>query len=61
MAGAKFICGRADVGTGYQMAFEQRGTVVTSEIGFIPKMLPELTEEQRQEIGEFLQALEEKR
>ena len=34
-------------------------TVITSEIGYIAKMFPELSEEQRQEVGEFLQALED--
>ena len=33
--------------------------MITSEIGYIAKMHPELTEAQRQEVGEFLQALEE--
>jgi transcriptional/translational regulatory protein YebC/TACO1 len=34
-------------------------TVVTSEIGYVAKMFPELTEEHRADVGEFLQALEE--
>jgi transcriptional/translational regulatory protein YebC/TACO1 len=34
-------------------------TVVTSEIGFVPKNIPELSESQRTEVGEFLQELEE--
>ena len=33
--------------------------MITSEIGFVPKMFPELTEDQRHEVGEFLEALEE--
>ena len=33
--------------------------MITNEIGYIAKMFPELTEPQRQEVGEFLQALEE--
>jgi transcriptional/translational regulatory protein YebC/TACO1 len=32
---------------------------VTSEIGFVPKNIPELSESQRTEVGEFLQELEE--
>jgi transcriptional/translational regulatory protein YebC/TACO1 len=34
-------------------------TVVTSEMGFVPKSYPELTEEQLAEVGEFLQALDD--
>jgi YebC/PmpR family DNA-binding regulatory protein len=34
-------------------------TVVTSELGHIAKQCPGLTEEQRAEVGEFLQALED--
>src|ERR1700722_2631966 len=33
-------------------------TVVTSELGYVPKNYPELTEAQRTEVGEFLQALD---
>ena len=59
VAGAKFICGRMDVGTVTQWLKSNGWTVITSEIGFIPKVHPELTDDQRQEVGEFLQALEE--
>jgi len=58
-AGAKFICGHNDVGTVTKWLSANGWTVITSEIGFIPKMVPELTDDQRQEVGEFLQALEE--
>jgi transcriptional/translational regulatory protein YebC/TACO1 len=34
-------------------------SVVTSEIGYIAKMFPELDDTQRTEVGEFLQALED--
>ena len=34
-------------------------TVVTSEFGYLPKNCPELSEQQRQEVGEFLQALDD--
>jgi transcriptional/translational regulatory protein YebC/TACO1 len=34
-------------------------TVVTSEIGYVAKMFPELSDEHRADVGEFLQALEE--
>ncbi|MBO4795838.1 MAG: YebC/PmpR family DNA-binding transcriptional regulator [Verrucomicrobia bacterium] len=33
--------------------------IVTSEIGYLPKNYPELTEEQMVEVGEFLQALDD--
>ena len=33
--------------------------VVTSEIGYVAKTFPTLTDEQRGEVGEFLQSLEE--
>ena len=58
-AGAKFICERTEVGTVSKWLSGNGWTVVTSEIGFIPKVFPELTEAQQQEVGEFLQALEE--
>jgi transcriptional/translational regulatory protein YebC/TACO1 len=32
---------------------------VTSEIGYVPKNIPELSDAQRTEVGEFLQSLEE--
>ena len=34
-------------------------SVVTSEFGYLPKNFPELTEQQRGEVGEFLQELED--
>ena len=36
-----------------------RWTVVTSEIGYIAKQFPELSEAQRNEVGEFLHQLDE--
>jgi YebC/PmpR family DNA-binding regulatory protein len=58
-AGAKFICERTDVGTVSKWLAANGWTVITSEIGFIPKVVAELTEEQQQEVGEFLHALDE--
>lgn len=57
--GAKFVCERTEVGTVSRWLSANGWTVITSEIGFIPKVIPELTEEQQQEVGEFLQALDE--
>ena len=59
VSGAKFICERNDVGTVTKWLSANGWTVITSEIGFIPKMFPELTEAQHQEVGEFLQALDD--
>ena len=38
---------------------ENGWTVVTSELGYIAKSFPELSDEQRTEVGEFLAALED--
>ncbi|MBJ7258623.1 MAG: YebC/PmpR family DNA-binding transcriptional regulator [Chthoniobacterales bacterium] len=38
---------------------ENGWTVVTSELGFVPKQCPDLSEEQRTEVGAFLQALDD--
>jgi YebC/PmpR family DNA-binding regulatory protein len=58
-AGAKFICERTDVGTVSKWLSANGWTVITSEIGYVPKILPELTEAQQEEVGEFLHALDE--
>ncbi len=34
-------------------------TVVTGEIGYVAKQFPELTDEQKAEVGEFLHALDD--
>ena len=57
--GAKFICERTDVATVSKWLSTHGWTVVTSEIGYLPKTFPDLTETQREEVGEFLEALEE--
>lgn len=41
------------------MALPERVTVVTSELGYIAKNFPSLTEGQMVEVGEFLNALDE--
>ncbi len=58
-AGAKFICERADLGTVSKWLSAHGWTVITSEIGFVPKTVPDLTEAQQVEVGEFLHALDE--
>jgi YebC/PmpR family DNA-binding regulatory protein len=57
--GAKFICERTDVANVSKWLSANGWTVVTSEIGYLPKTFPELTEEQMEEVGEFLNALDE--
>src|SRR6185312_11963805 len=58
-AGAKFICDRTAVAAVAKWLSQNGWTVVTSEIGFLPKQFPELTDAQRAEVGEFLQSLDD--
>jgi YebC/PmpR family DNA-binding regulatory protein len=58
-AGAKFICERTEVGTVSKWLSANGWTVITSEIGYIPKAVSELSEAQQEEVGEFLHALDE--
>jgi YebC/PmpR family DNA-binding regulatory protein len=58
-AGARFIADRAAIHTVSQWLNQNGWTVVTSEMGYIPKNMPELTAEQRAEVGEFLQHLDD--
>jgi YebC/PmpR family DNA-binding regulatory protein len=58
-AGAKFICERTAVATVSKWLSSNGWTMVTSEIGFVPKQFPELTEAQQTEVGEFLHTLDE--
>jgi YebC/PmpR family DNA-binding regulatory protein len=58
-AGAKFICGITDVQAVSKWLAANGWTVITSEIGFVPKVVTELTESQMEEVGEFLHALDE--
>lgn len=58
-AGAKFICERTAVANVSKWLAANGWTVVTSEIGYVPKQIAELTEEQLNEVGEFLHALDE--
>jgi YebC/PmpR family DNA-binding regulatory protein len=59
VAGARFLVDRAALHTASKWLSQNGWTVVTSEIGFIPKNYPELGESQRSEVGEFLQALDD--
>ena len=58
-AGARFIADRTAVHTVSQWLGKNGWTVVTSEIGYVPKSFPELTEADRIEVGDFLQSLED--
>lgn len=57
--GARFLC---DLTAIHAVATWLKGngwTVVTSEMGYIAKQYPELNDEQRAEVGEFLHAIED--
>jgi YebC/PmpR family DNA-binding regulatory protein len=58
-AGAKFMCDRAAVHAVVKWLSANGWTVVTSEIGYMPKQFPELNEAQHNEVGEFLHTLDE--
>jgi YebC/PmpR family DNA-binding regulatory protein len=57
--GAKFICERTEVAAVSGWLARNGWTVITSEIGYVPKTITELTDEQRDEVGEFLHALDQ--
>ena len=59
VTGARFIAERADLHTVSQWLAKNGWTVVTSELGYVAKNFPELTEPQRAEVGEFLTALDD--
>jgi YebC/PmpR family DNA-binding regulatory protein len=58
-AGARFICDRTAVHSVAKWLSANGWTVVTSELGYVPKQFPELTEQQKAEAGEFLQSLDD--
>jgi transcriptional/translational regulatory protein YebC/TACO1 len=57
--GARFITDRAALHAVSQWLSQNGWSVITSEMGYIPKNFPELTAEQRAEVGEFLQHLDD--
>jgi YebC/PmpR family DNA-binding regulatory protein len=57
--GARFITERTDLHAVSQWLTQNGWTVVTSELGHLPKNFPSLTDEERVEVGEFLQTLED--
>ena len=58
-AGARFITERHSVHAVSVWLTKNGWTVVTSEIGYLAKMFPELDDAARGDVGEFLQALED--
>lgn len=57
--GARFITDRTATAAVSKWLSANGWTVVTSELGYVPKQFPTLTEEQEKEVGEFLQTLED--
>jgi YebC/PmpR family DNA-binding regulatory protein len=57
--GARFITDRTQTAAVSKWLAQNGWTVVTSELGFVPKQFPTLTDEQRAEVGEFLQLLDD--
>jgi transcriptional/translational regulatory protein YebC/TACO1 len=58
-AGARFITERTAVHAVTVWLKQHGWAVVTSELGYIAKVFPELDDAARAEVGEFLQALED--
>src|SRR6185295_17110355 len=57
--GARFITERTDLHAVSQWLSANGWKIITSEIGYVAKTYPSLTEEQQAEVGEFLQHLDE--
>src|SRR5690348_12013235 len=53
-AGARLICDRTAVHAVSKWLSSNGWTVVTSELGYVPKQYPELSESDRNDVGEFL-------
>jgi YebC/PmpR family DNA-binding regulatory protein len=58
-AGGRFIADRTATAAVSKWLSQNGWTVVTSELGYVPKQFPTLSDEQRAEVGEFLQALDD--
>lgn len=57
--GARFITERTATAAASKWLSSNGWTVVTSELGYVAKQFPTLSEEQAAEVGEFLHALDE--
>lgn len=58
-AGARFIADRSGLHAVSQWLSQHGWTVVTCEPGYLPKSFPALTDDQRTDVGEFLQELDD--
>jgi YebC/PmpR family DNA-binding regulatory protein len=58
-AGARFITDRADLHTVSRWLAQNGWTITASELAYVGKNFPALTDAQRQEVAEFLQTLED--
>lgn len=58
-AGARFLTERTDVHAVSTWLTANGWTVVTSELGYVAKQFPELSDEETAEVGDFLQSLED--
>ena len=57
--GARFVTAPPDLHSVTKWLGENGWTIVTSELGYLAKNFPELSEEEREQVGEFLQSLED--
>jgi YebC/PmpR family DNA-binding regulatory protein len=57
--GARFTTECPDLHAATQWLSQNGWTIVTSELGYVAKNFPSLSEEQRAEVGEFLQRIED--
>lgn len=58
-SGARFVAERTDLHSVSQWLLQNGWTIVTSELGYVPKQYPAIAEEYLQEIGEFLESLDD--
>jgi YebC/PmpR family DNA-binding regulatory protein len=58
-AGARFLADRTALHAISKWLSQNGWTVVTSELGYVPKNFPELSEAAQAEVGEFLQTLDD--
>jgi len=58
-AGARFLTERTATAAVSKWLSENGWTVVTSELGYVAKQFPPLSDDQAAEVGEFLQSLED--
>ncbi len=58
-AGARFLTDRTAVHAASKWLAQNGWTVITSELGYVPKNCPALSDQQQAEVGEFLQALDD--